>query len=87
LALSSARWTNSALAPLVWGNVPPESITGEAARLNMTTATFTVALHRARRRLGERLRMLVAETVADPSDIDAELRHLVTAISSADSHS
>jgi RNA polymerase sigma factor (sigma-70 family) len=69
------------LAPLIWANVRSESLAEEAARLNMTTQAFTVALHRARRRLGERLRVLVAETVADPSDIDAELRHLANTIS------
>jgi hypothetical protein len=57
-----------ALAPMIWGDVRSESFAEEA-------------LHRARRRLGERLRMLVAETVADPSDVDAELRHLTDAIS------
>jgi len=70
-----------ALAPMVWGNVRPNSFELEAARLGMTVPAFTVALHRARRRLGERLRSLVAETVAEPSEVDAELRHLVSAIS------
>ena len=68
------------LAPLIWGNVPSESLSPHAARLDMTVQTFSVALHRARRRLGERLRALVAETVADPAEIDAELRHLISAI-------
>jgi hypothetical protein len=54
-----------------------------AARLEMTAQACTVALHRARRRLGERLRSLVAETVADPKEVDAELRHLVSAINSS----
>lgn len=68
------------LAPLIWGNVPSESLSPHAARLDMTVQTFSVALHRARRRLGERLRALVAETVANPAEIDAELRHLISAI-------
>jgi DNA-directed RNA polymerase specialized sigma24 family protein len=70
----------NALAPLVWGSDvtgPPSDL---AARCGMSTSSFTVALHRLRRRLGERLRANVAETVADPADVDAELRHLIAAI-------
>jgi RNA polymerase sigma-70 factor (ECF subfamily) len=69
-----------ALAPLVWGNTTPELLTQQAERLAMSAPAFTVALHRVRRRLGERLRAMVAETVADPAEIDAELRHLVSAV-------
>ncbi|HEY5551599.1 MAG TPA: sigma factor [Opitutaceae bacterium] len=74
-----------ALAPQIWGNAAgtSESVAQQAARLEMTAQAFTVALHRARRRLGDRLRALVAETVADPKEIDAELRHLVSAINGA----
>ena len=46
----------------------------------MTVHAFTVALQRLRRRLGDRLRGRVAETVADPADIDVELRHLIAAV-------
>jgi DNA-directed RNA polymerase specialized sigma24 family protein len=71
-----------ALAPQIWGNTAttPDSIARQAARLEMTAQAYNVALHRARRRLGDQLRALVAETVADPAEIDAELRHLVAAI-------
>lgn len=71
-----------ALAPQIWGNTAatPDSIARQAARLEMTAQAYNVALHRARRRLGDRLRALVAETVANPAEIDAELRHLVGAI-------
>jgi hypothetical protein len=55
----------------------------QAARLEMTAQAYTVALHRARRRLGDRLRALVAETVADPKEIDAELRHIIDAINTS----
>ena len=68
------------LAPLVWGNEGAESLAQHAARCGMSTSAFTVALHRLRRRLGDRLRTSVAETVADPADIDAELRHLIEAM-------
>lgn len=71
-----------ALAPQIWGGTaePTESVARQAGRLEMTAQAYTVALHRARRRLGDRLRALVAETVADPAEIDAELRLLVAAI-------
>ena len=69
-----------ALAPLVWGGDQSALLELAARRMQMTVPALTVALHRARRRLGEKLRALVAETVADPAEIDAELRHLVSAI-------
>ena len=71
-----------ALAPLIWGgNAEEESdFPARAAAIGLNLNSFRVALHRARRRLGERLRAQVAETVAAPADIDAELRHLVGAM-------
>lgn len=71
-----------ALQPLVWGNPPTESLAEPAAKLGMNAHAFTMALHRLRRRLGERLRAVVAETVAEGKDVDAELRHLIAAVSS-----
>jgi len=70
------------LAPLVWGNPNAESFAAPAAQLGMNAHAFTVALHRLRRRLGERLRATVAETVAEGTDVDGELRHLIAALSS-----
>jgi len=70
----------AALAPLVWGNNPAEVLAAPAERLGLTAHAFTVALQRVRRRLGDRLRARVAETVADTADIDAELRHLIAAV-------
>jgi RNA polymerase sigma factor (sigma-70 family) len=70
-----------AMAPLIWGSESNQSFASQAAELGISVGSFTVGLHRARRRLGERLRELVAETVADPAEIDHELRHLVSALS------
>lgn len=50
-----------------------------AAALDMTEGAVRVAVHRLRRRLGELLREEVAQTVADPADIDEELRDLLKA--------
>jgi RNA polymerase sigma-70 factor (ECF subfamily) len=70
----------AALAPLVWGDENAESLARHGERLGMNAHAFTVALHRLRGRLAERLRTGVAETVADGSDLDAELRHLIAAV-------
>jgi RNA polymerase sigma factor (sigma-70 family) len=70
----------AAMAPLIWGTENNEDIVLRAAQIGLSVNSFTVALHRARRRLGERLRGMVSETVATPEEIDAELRHLVNAI-------
>jgi RNA polymerase sigma factor (sigma-70 family) len=71
----------SALSPLAWGDGEIDSAPiGE--RVGLSARTLAVALHRLRRRLAERLRARVAETVGDKSDIEGELRHLVTALQS-----
>jgi len=72
------------LASLVWGSNPDEPLKVSADRLGMDPQAFTLALHRFRRRVGDRLRSHIAETVADPSEIDGELRHLVAALSAPD---
>jgi RNA polymerase sigma-70 factor (ECF subfamily) len=46
----------------------------------MTEGAVKVAVHRLRRRYRELLRAGIAETVADPSDVDDEMRHLVAAL-------
>lgn len=74
----------TALAPLAWGDDSVESLATPAAQLGMTPATFTVALHRLRQRVGQRLRADVAETVANDSDVDEELRHLIAAVNGRD---
>ena len=60
------------------GDEPDRSET--AARLGMTEGAVKVAVHRLRRRYRELLRAEVAVTVAEPSDVDAEMRHLVAAL-------
>ncbi len=69
----------AALRPLVWGSGVREPLAQQAERLGMNAHSFAVALQRLRRRLGERLRLEVAQTVADEADVDAELRHLIAA--------
>ena len=51
-----------------------------AAELGATEGALRVAVLRLRRRLGALLREEVAQTVADPADVDGEIRHLLAAI-------
>lgn len=67
-----------ALKGSLTGDEPPRRET--AARLGMTEGAVKVAVHRLRQRYRELLRAEIAETVMDPADVDAEMRHLVTAL-------
>jgi RNA polymerase sigma-70 factor (ECF subfamily) len=67
-----------ALKPSLSGEEPPRSET--AARLGMTEAAVKVAVHRMRQRYRDLLRAEVAQTVAEPSDLEDEMRHLVAVL-------
>jgi len=60
------------------GSIPYPQI---AQRLGMTTGAVKVAVHRLRQHYRERLRAEVANTVAAPSEVEDELRHLFAALS------
>ena len=51
-----------------------------AEQLGKKAGAVKVAAHRLRKRYGDLLRAEVAETVADPSEVDAELRTLIEAV-------
>lgn len=51
-----------------------------AAELEMSDVAVKVALHRLRKRFRQTIRTQIAETVKAPSDIDAELDHLIRAL-------
>lgn len=53
-----------------------------AARLGTTDGAVRVAVHRLRRRYGDRLRDEIAATVADPSEVDDEIVALFDALGS-----
>jgi RNA polymerase sigma-70 factor (ECF subfamily) len=53
-----------------------------AAELNMSEGALKVAVHRLRRRYRELLRAEIEETVADPQEIDQEIRDLFSALGS-----
>ena len=50
------------------------------ADLNMTEGSIKVSVHRLRRRFGELVRDQIERTVANPEDVDAELRELFAAL-------
>jgi RNA polymerase sigma-70 factor (ECF subfamily) len=49
--------------------------------LETSEGALKVAIHRLRKRYRDLLRAEVSETVADPSQIDGELRYLAAALS------
>jgi RNA polymerase sigma-70 factor (ECF subfamily) len=46
----------------------------------MSPSAVKMALHRLRRRYRDLLRAHIAETVADPAEVDDEIRHLLEAL-------
>jgi RNA polymerase sigma factor (sigma-70 family) len=52
-----------------------------ATVLQLNEGAVRVALHRLRRRFGELLREEITQTVANPAEVDEEIRHLFTSIS------
>ena len=48
-----------------------------ATALGMSENAVRASVHRLRQRFGKLLRERIAETVADPSEVDAEIRHLL----------
>ena len=74
------RW--AAFKPLLTGSDREESYQTIGERLGMTDAAVRVAVHRLRQRYGELLRQQIAETVADPDQVDDELRHALRAVGS-----
>ena len=51
-----------------------------ARQLETTESALKVAVHRLRKRFRDLLRAEIADIVADPADIDTELRHLIRAL-------
>jgi RNA polymerase sigma-70 factor (ECF subfamily) len=68
------------LRPLLSGHDPGE-YESLARDLEMTPGALRVALHRLRRTFRDELRQLIQETVANPVDVDDELRYLLAALS------
>jgi RNA polymerase sigma-70 factor (ECF subfamily) len=65
-----------ALKPLLGGENEPGSYEIAAGALGISLAAVKVAAHRMRRRYREILRAEIAETVAEPGEVDDEIRSL-----------
>lgn len=70
------------LKPLLAGEAEA-TLAAAAKRLGMSTGAVKVAVHRLRRRYRELLRSAIAETVADPSEVDDEIRRLFATLGRA----
>ncbi len=57
-----------------------ETYAAIADRLGISEVAVKVAVHRLRRRYRELLRAEIAHTVADPAEIDEEIRHLLNCL-------
>jgi RNA polymerase sigma-70 factor (ECF subfamily) len=69
------------LKPYLSAGREANSYAEAAADLDMSEGAVKVAVHRLRRRYRELLRREVAQTVADPDDLEEELRSLFEALS------
>lgn len=69
---------HDALLPYLTGIPSPGDFERIGASLAMEPATLRVALHRFRHRFGELLRSEVAYTVADPAEVEEEIRYLLS---------
>jgi RNA polymerase sigma-70 factor (ECF subfamily) len=69
-----------ALRPTLGGSRSGIAYAEIAVTLKMSEGAVKVAVHRLRDRYRLVLRSVVADTVAAPADVDAELRHLIEAL-------
>ena len=72
--------TFEALRNMLAGDAEASSYAAVAARLGTTEGAARVAAHRLRRRYGELLRQEITATVADPAQVDDEIRDLFAAL-------
>jgi RNA polymerase sigma-70 factor (ECF subfamily) len=72
--------TFAALRDALAGDADAPSHAAVAARLGSTEGAVRVAAHRLRRRYGELLRQEIAATLADPAQVDDEIRDLFAAL-------
>jgi RNA polymerase sigma factor (sigma-70 family) len=68
------------LRPILLGHEGALSQQSIAQELGLSVGAVKMAAHRLRARYGERLREEIARTVADPSEIDAEIQALLTSL-------
>lgn len=66
------------------GDEPAESYGSLAEAWGVGASAVRVAVHRLRKRFGHLLRDEIAATVADPTEVGEELRHLLTVVGRSD---
>jgi DNA-directed RNA polymerase specialized sigma24 family protein len=74
---------HDALLPHLTCAIPADDRGHLASNMDMDPATLRVTLHRFRHRFGELLRREVAYTVADPDDVEEEIRYLLSVLADA----
>lgn len=70
------------LSAFLPGDAEADSYADLARELGMTESAVRVAVHRLRRRYGQLFSTEVAHTVANPAEIQDEMRYLLTVVSS-----
>ena len=80
-AAAGRRLLFEELTPSLQGDRLASTYVEIGARLAMSEGAVKVAVHRMRQRYRELLRATVANTVADPMEVDGELRHLMQVLS------
>jgi RNA polymerase sigma factor (sigma-70 family) len=70
----------AALKPCLVGDRAVQPYQEIAKRLGQSEGAIKVAVHRLRQRYRELLRAEIAQTVASPEDVDAEMRYLFNAL-------
>lgn len=68
------------LGPFLLGGSPVGTYSDLGAQVGLSEGALKVTTHRLRKRFGELLRQEIARTVDDPSEVSAELRHLMTVV-------
>ena len=71
-----------ALKSCLLGGTPAGGYAAVAKGISSTEGAVRVAVHRLRRKFQKRLREEITETVADPSEVDDEIRFLLRALNS-----
>ena len=66
------------LKPYLTSSEPQVPYRETAEAMGASEGAVATAVHRLRKRYGQCLRAEIAETVVDPSQVDAELRHLLS---------
>src|SRR5271165_1916299 len=73
------------MKPFLVGDAARGDGAAAAAQLGMSDGAFKVAIHRLRKKYREALWAEIGETVADPSEVDGEIRYLMAILARGES--